>query len=183
MHKMADGLLSGRYSHPAKAPPAPTTTTDTPFSSDSVPQFQEGIRPAMFKDLVGKGHVEFSTMRQQDSEEFLQYFLDRLRQEAKKSGFSEENEATQTFRFSLEQRLQCTSCQGVSYKTDSADTVSLPVPFKEKEMVANATEDGASAPAKQYESVPLTECMEMFVGNEAIEYNCPQCKKQVSAIK
>ena len=31
----------------------------------------EGIRPEMFKTLIGKGHPEFSTKRQQDAQEYL----------------------------------------------------------------------------------------------------------------
>ena len=32
--------------------------------------------PRMFKQLVGKGHPEFSTGRQQDAVEYFQHFLD-----------------------------------------------------------------------------------------------------------
>lgn len=32
----------------------------------------------MFKSLVGKGHVEFSTNHQQDAQEFLLYLLDMI---------------------------------------------------------------------------------------------------------
>lgn len=35
----------------------------------------EGIRPFMFKSLVGKGHPEFSTKRQQDAEEFFSHLM------------------------------------------------------------------------------------------------------------
>ena len=51
MTKMADGLLSGRYSKP--------------IDKNSPQKFQKGISPSMFKSLVGKGHPEFSTMKQQ----------------------------------------------------------------------------------------------------------------------
>ena len=35
------------------------------------PLEQEGIAPQMFKALVGRGHPEFSTNRQQDAQEFF----------------------------------------------------------------------------------------------------------------
>ena len=52
LSKLADGLLSGRYS----------IQTD---ETESDIRGQDGIAPAMFKALIGKDHVEFSTMRQQ----------------------------------------------------------------------------------------------------------------------
>ena len=38
-------------------------------------QSQEGIAPRMFKSLIGRGHPEFSTNRQQDAEEFLRHLF------------------------------------------------------------------------------------------------------------
>lgn len=37
-----------------------------------------GIRPQMFKTLVGKGHPEFSTKRQQDAQEFFLHIINIL---------------------------------------------------------------------------------------------------------
>jgi ubiquitin carboxyl-terminal hydrolase 5/13 len=75
MYKVADGLLSGRYSHPASH--IPQHPTD-PLTHDSpTPVFQEGIKPTGIKALAGKGkgHEEFAMMRQQNSEEFFSYLL------------------------------------------------------------------------------------------------------------
>ena len=41
--------------------------------------WQVGLKPAGFKALVGKGHAEFATMRQQDAEEFFVHLLTVLR--------------------------------------------------------------------------------------------------------
>ena len=71
LHKIADGLLSGRYSVPRAHPEEGMIVP--PKEGDVV--FQEGLKPAGFKALIGKGHEEFSTMRQQDSEEFLGHLL------------------------------------------------------------------------------------------------------------
>jgi len=78
MHKIADGLLSGRYSHPA--------SYSSGKSADDTPVFQAGVKPSGFKALIGKGHEEFSTMRQQDSEEFLTHLLTVLRRDAHRNG-------------------------------------------------------------------------------------------------
>ena len=77
MIKIADGLLSGRY---AKKATSSTVSDDDP----NAPKFQEGLKPSMFKALVGKGHAEFATMKQQDAEEFFVHLIDVLRRESRR---------------------------------------------------------------------------------------------------
>jgi ubiquitin carboxyl-terminal hydrolase 5/13 len=141
----------------------------------------------MFKALIGKGHEEFSTMRQQDSEEFLQHLIKSLRQESKRKGFDETEEATESFKFGMEQKLVCTECHGVRYKVDTVDSISLAVPVREKPapaVVVGAGDGGSAAPTtKQYEPVPFQSCLEMATGVESLDYACPQCKKNVVAQK
>lgn len=90
MHKVADGLLSGRYSHPANYAPSPNNQSPVVPLSDPLqhtsptPVFQTGVRPVGFKTLIGKGHEEFSTMKQQDSEEFFTHLLTVLRRDMQK---------------------------------------------------------------------------------------------------
>lgn len=57
---MAVGILSGRYAKP--------------IDGDET-QYQQGIKPTIFKALVGKGHPEFSTKHQQDAVEFLLHLI------------------------------------------------------------------------------------------------------------
>lgn len=57
---MAVAILSGRYSAPI---------------AEAENQYQQGIKPSMFKSLIGKGHPEFSTKRQQDAVEFLLHMI------------------------------------------------------------------------------------------------------------
>src|SRR5580693_9894764 len=61
MHKLSDGLVSGRYSRPRR------TDADTALQNPlagaaavnaSQPVFQEGLRPVTFKALIGRGHAE-----------------------------------------------------------------------------------------------------------------------------
>jgi uncharacterized UBP type Zn finger protein len=58
-------------------PAAPTDALAHPTPEHT--PWQAGLKPAGFKALVGRGHAEFSTMRQQDAEEFFSHFLTVLR--------------------------------------------------------------------------------------------------------
>lgn len=167
MRKVADGLLSGRYSHPAR--PAGTANVNDPV-------FQEGLRPTGFKALVGKGHEEFSTMKQQDSEEFLGYLITVLRRDAHKyKDRSAAGDATAVFSYGMEQRLQCGVCNKVSYRTDAMDVLSVPV---------HAMESGKDADGKTlYTPVPFGACVDVVLAPEALEYGCPSCGTSVNALK
>lgn len=57
MTKMCLGLTSGDYSIPL-------------HDDEGKERGQDGVSPSMFKDLIGKGHAEFSTMRQQVLRQF-----------------------------------------------------------------------------------------------------------------
>jgi len=173
MLKLADGLISGRYSHRAKAPPPASTDFEV---SNQPPKFQEGLRPSQFKALIGKGHEEFATMRQQDSEEFLQHLLTSLRQEAKRQHRSEALEATNVASFGMEQRLQCSECKRVGYKVDAVDLASLPV---------EATEKGVDAEGKKlWQEVRLEECLNSLCAVEDLaDYACASCGRRVRAEK
>ena len=186
MYKLADGLLSGRYSHPrpvgSQEPSEPKTTN--PLAHDSpIPVFQEGVKPMMFKALIGKGHEEFSTMRQQDSEEFFTHFVTSLRRQLKKEGQEGTPEdPTEVFRFGLEQRLQCGECGKVRYRVDGSDVLSIPVPKRDKPN-QELTEEQKAKGESLFEDVGLDECLGDLMGVEALEYACPGCAKKVIARK
>ena len=173
MLKLSDGLISGRYSHRAKAPPASATDYDV---NQDAPRFQEGIRPSQFKALIGKGHEEFSTMRQQDSEEFLQHLIERLRAEARRQGRNEALESTNIMKFGMEQRLQCSECRRVAYRVDGVDLASLPV---------EATEEGVDEEGKKlWKPVELEACLDSLCATEELaDYACSSCGKKVKAEK
>jgi ubiquitin carboxyl-terminal hydrolase 5/13 len=160
---MADGIWSGRYSQPKKQ------------DADSEGLSQEGITPSMLKALVGKGHPEFSTMRQQDAHEFFQYLTSAIKKQEKSNHSS--NDPTALFQFELEQRLQCTQCQKVRYQRDVASDLMIPVPekvIKEKENDKDTT---------KYETVDLYKCLDMFTAPESLEYNCPSCDQKTQVVK
>ncbi|THU93425.1 ubiquitinyl hydrolase [Dendrothele bispora CBS 962.96] len=178
MIKIADGLLSGRYSYPANYAGTGTTVTTTgsepthppgladPSAKDN-PVFQEGIKPSTFKALIGKGHEEFRTMRQQDSEEFFTHLVQVLRRDGVKFKERGENDPTQVFSYAMEQRLQCIECQKVRYRTDAMDVLSVSVPAQEK----GKDGDGKTL----YEDVSLWSCIEGLLGTEVLDYSCPGC--------
>lgn len=181
MAKIADGLLSGRYSVPRQFDDDDAEPGYTPTAEESKPKvvFQEGIRPSMFKALVGKDHAEFSTMRQQDAGEFLAYLLEVIRRSSRAEGT--EN-PTNIFGFAQEQRLQCTECKGVSYKREEGQEllpVPVPVVVKKKEQATEAEKEEKVA----YEPVELLSCLETLTSPTSIDYKCPACAKTVEAVK
>lgn len=200
MTKVADGLLSGRYS-------VPRSTSNSEDAKDQ-PVFQEGIRPSMFKALVGKGHEEFSTMRQQDADEFLKHLFAIIQRESARLAVGDKTGAptqdpTKVFSFGLEQRLQCLECHKVRYSVEGQDAgISLPVPLRIKKTVdgdqvkGKAAAEGDNAkgngdtviqsvdPGKvEYEEVDIRECLDIFTAAETLDYHCPSCKRAVKASK
>ncbi|KAF5392582.1 hypothetical protein D9757_002232 [Collybiopsis confluens] len=172
MHKIADGLLSGRYAIPASH----YSSIRTGGNAETPVVFQDGLKPSTFKALIGKGHEEFSTMRQQDSEEFLGHLINVLRRDGKKYSERASQDPTQVFAYALEQRLQCTNCNKVRYRIDNTDLLSISVP---------AVERGKDADGKTlYEDVPLWSSIEALLGFESLEgYDCPSCGIPVKAVK
>ncbi|KAF8710846.1 Hydrolase, partial [Rhizoctonia solani] len=164
MRKIADGLCSGRYSRAS----ALNTIQNENNAEDTV-RFQDGLRPASFKALVGKGHREFATMRQQDAEEFLEHLFASLRS-------ANQGTPTDVFRFGIEERLKCNECGKVRYRVDEHDSIGVPIPAKEVKPAGEGTK-------AEYESVQLVDCLDTVAGEEALEYSCPSCDKKVVAIK
>ncbi|PYH47279.1 ubiquitin-specific protease UBP14 [Aspergillus saccharolyticus JOP 1030-1] len=161
MRKLADGILSGRYSRPATDVSASPDTVEVPH--------QKGLAPAMFKHLVGRGHEEFSTMRQQDAFEFLLHIF-------KLVSLSKHPERScnpiESFAFSVEQRLQCLHCKRVRYKVDQQDNISLSVPARHSD-----SSYGGDTNAR-YQSVTISECLDAFTSEEKVELRCPSCNSE-----
>lgn len=120
LRKLADGLLSGRYSLPD-----PDVRVENPKTS-----YQKGLAPSMFKHLVGRGHAEFSTMKQQDSFEFLQHIFKLITRSQPHGARAVADDPTKAFEFVMEQRLQCLNCKKVRYSTNVQDNISIPVPME-----------------------------------------------------
>ena len=163
LRKIADGLLSGRYSHP-------DTDVIATEHSPEIPH-QKGLAPAMLKHLIGRGHEEFSTMRQQDAFELLLHLLKLI---TRSPHTAPQQDPVHSFRFVMEQRLQCTTCKKVRYRTDEQDNISIPVPVRRRLPVAKgAFESGDSKDV--FEPVTLKECLDAFTAAEMVELSCPSC--------
>jgi ubiquitin carboxyl-terminal hydrolase 5/13 len=155
LRKIADGLLSGRYSKP-----------DSDVNPDSGVLHQKGLAPAMLKHLIGRGHPEFSTMRQQDALELLQHLFKLIT----RSGHAGDlKDPTQPFRFELEQRLQCLGCKKVRYSSNEQDNIFIDVPLEKL-----PREEGAEGP-DTYKPVTLKECLDTLTAAERVELTCSAC--------
>uniref|UniRef100_A0A8C1YX57 Ubiquitin carboxyl-terminal hydrolase n=1 Tax=Cyprinus carpio TaxID=7962 RepID=A0A8C1YX57_CYPCA len=85
---------------------------------------QVGIAPRMFKALVGRGHPEFSTNRQQDAQEFLLHFINMVERNCL-SGMN----PSEAFRFLVEEKIVCQQSQKAKYTQRVDYIVQLPVPM------------------------------------------------------
>ncbi|KAI8896708.1 hypothetical protein BC833DRAFT_596534 [Globomyces pollinis-pini] len=156
MCKLGDGLLSGRYS---------VAQVDEEGNSKG----QVGIAPLMLKNIVGKGHPEFSSMRQQDAQEFLQHLLSLVQKKEHSSGQDPSKSCT----FTIENRLQCLECERVSYKNNESSCLMLPV---------SATATGEVIDGKkQYQPVNLFDCLDQYFASDIREYNCSIDKQKTNA--
>jgi len=175
LRKVADGLLSGRYSVPDKPIARPESGEQA---------WQRGLAPAMLKHLIGKGHAEFSTMRQQDSFELLQHLLKLISRTqtsseqhiSKDAGKSVDPVAA--FRFVMEQRLQCLSCKKLRYRQDTMESLSVNVPIKPLSqtdtLMTNGEQDNDKEKEK-FEPVTLEECLKIATAQEQVELQCSGC--------
>lgn len=164
LRKLADGILSGRYSKPDRNVIASPDSPEVPH--------QKGLAPAMFKHLIGRGHEEFSTMRQQDAFEFLLHLFKII---SLSSHPVDLGNPIESFRFATEQRLQCTSCNKVRYKVDEQDNISIPVPARRVSHRGNPASSSEKNHSDQFEPVTLLDCLNSSTAEELVEFSCPAC--------
>ncbi|KAJ1960478.1 ubiquitin C-terminal hydrolase Ubp14, partial [Dipsacomyces acuminosporus] len=165
LHKIADGLWSGQYGR-------------LETSADGAVK-HHGVPPAHFKAAIAKDHYEFSTMRQQDAFEFLQYLTKQVNI-AERTVEGGVKDPTKVFDFKTEERLQCKGCQKVRYQVHSANSISLPVIKREIEGAAETGSDKTSNSSQrkeqkhEFEPVSLEECLNLMAAEETVEgYRCP----------
>ncbi|KAK7992937.1 Ubiquitinyl hydrolase 1 [Apiospora saccharicola] len=154
--KMGDGLLSGRYSKPE------SDVIPSEFSPEK--SHQKGLAPSMLKHLIGRGHEEFSTMRQQDAFELLQHLIKLVTRSKHEAPLSD---PTQPFRFVMEQRLQCLDCKKVRYQSNEQDNIFIDVPLEKLPAVEGEGE--------KYRPVTFKECVDRLTAPETVELTCSSC--------
>lgn len=124
------------------------------------------VAPSMLRNLLGRGHAAFSTMQQQDAEEYWGHLLDRLQREEQRqranggpgcdalAGIG--GHLGSLFEFEEETRLQCLTSTTVRYTTGPARSIVLPIPeeratnkaeVEAAKAAADAAEEGASGSA------------------------------------
>uniref|UniRef100_A0A672LZK8 Ubiquitin carboxyl-terminal hydrolase n=1 Tax=Sinocyclocheilus grahami TaxID=75366 RepID=A0A672LZK8_SINGR len=155
--KLGYGLLSGEYSKPAPDP------GDDPGTSTEPRGDQLGIAPRMFKALVGRGHPEFSTNRQQDAQEFLLHFINMVERNCR-SGMN----PSEAFRFLVEEKIVCQQSQKAKYTQRVDYIVQLPVPMDQATNMEElheaerrreeADSSGAPPPAAPRAQIPFAAC-------------------------
>lgn len=200
--KLAVGLLSDRY-----VKPIPLYERDS-LSPEGLriamsPSEQHGkIRPFMFKTLIGKGHPEFSSSRQQDASEFFQHFLDKITR-AERAGLKRLLRASETaetfvhtsalFSFLVEERIEDAQTKKVRYISRSDNLLSLSIDTNAAVNIAQFQEfeeqrkkkpklDDNVEPIKL--QVPLSACLEMYSQSEVIEnFKSPDTGERGHALK
>ncbi|KAI1826268.1 ubiquitin carboxyl-terminal hydrolase 14 [Xylaria intraflava] len=165
LRKMADGLLSGRYSKPDGDVIASEHSPEIPH--------QKGLAPSMLKHLIGRGHAEFSTMRQQDSFELLQHLIKLITRSQHPAPLAD---PTQPFRFIMEQRLQCINCKKVRYSSTEHDSIFIDVPIEKLPQAEGAEGDA-------YRPVLLEQCLDRLTAQEAVELTCSACESKLGFMK
>lgn len=157
LQKIAKGLISGQYSVPD-----PNGANDAEGIT-----YQRGIAPSMLKALVGRGHHEFSTMRQQDALEFMQHLFKLVTRSPHPASCPD---PTQAFRFVVEERLQCLGCHKVRYTSTEHENIMINIPIEEV-----LTGEGESF---VYKPVTMKECFDAYTREEKVDLTCSGCNSK-----
>ncbi|XP_076451842.1 ubiquitin carboxyl-terminal hydrolase 5-like [Babylonia areolata] len=164
MAKLGSGLLAGDYSKP---PPE--------SAGDFLPP-PSGIRPQMFKTLVGRGHPEFSTKRQQDAQEFLLHLLSMVERTSRGT-----DNPADSLRYQVEERVVCARSRKVKYTYREDFLLPLPIPLEaaiNKDEVAAYESKKQELEAKGQKIDPkelvrlkirMTDCIQQFQEVETVD--------------
>lgn len=207
MAKLAVGLLSDRYSKPIPLYERDPAGSDELRLSSEILQGEYGnIKPFMFKNIIGKGHKEFSSSRQQDAVEFFQYFLEKIAraERGERERLCLGTEGTEAFiptpslfGFGLEERLEDNQTGKVRYLSRSENTLSLSIDLDaavnkaqhaefEAQRKTRLTVDGddmSDADPVQLQ-VPLSACLHKYAEPETIDdFTSPETGVKGSALK
>jgi ubiquitin carboxyl-terminal hydrolase 5/13 len=125
MSKLAYGLLSGEYSKQEQI---------EQNISERLLRPPKGIKPITFKSLIGKGHAEFSTKRQQDAHEFFMHLISFIERNLRNDSANNYENPTDCLKFKIEERTECAQSNKVKYTY--RDEYCLPVPIS-KDLALN----------------------------------------------
>lgn len=160
MAKLGTGLWSGKYS---------SIREDAMDSGN-------GIKPTMFKNLIGKSHQDFATKQQQDAQEFLLHLLNIIERNSR----SQEN-PSDALKFKIEDRVQCMASQKVKYSYRDEWCLPVPIPLHlatnldevraYEEMRQKAAAEGRRLTDESLvrPKIPLRTCLEKFAEADIVE--------------
>uniref|UniRef100_A0A0G4HCV6 Ubiquitin carboxyl-terminal hydrolase n=1 Tax=Chromera velia CCMP2878 TaxID=1169474 RepID=A0A0G4HCV6_9ALVE len=146
------------------------------------------VAPRMFRTLIGRGHPEFATARQQDAEEFLQHLWEEVsKAERGQSGRCETLPAFRKlaplFAWESEDKYKegATSC--VCLKKTRESVLRLEIPqeaatnmLEVREYEKNA-KDLPGAGEKVLPRVPVQACLDLLAQAEPVAFRGRQCMK------
>jgi ubiquitin carboxyl-terminal hydrolase 5/13 len=152
------------------------------YASPEAENAAVAVCPRMFKQLVGKGHPEFSTGRQQDAVEYFQHLLDVMTRAERAAGsrVSVGPPTAAQFTFEIEDKLTCVESGNVRYSTRKDNILSLGIPLDKatnKASVAAFQERVLKRQKKEEDDVdeivrpevPFSACLEVFGSTETVE--------------
>lgn len=191
MAKLGVGLLSDRYTKPIPLYEEVPQTGGTLRLSDKCQSDDYGsIRPFMFKNVIGEGHSEFSSGRQQDASEFLQHFLCRMTRVERTGrnrlllGGEDESRfvpVSALFGFQLEDRIEDSQTQKVKYITRDENLLSLTIDVNDavnKKQYEDFEEQSKKRPKYDQDveevpvqlEVPLSSCLKRYTQSEIVDH-------------
>ncbi|BBN00627.1 ubiquitin carboxyl-terminal hydrolase 5/13 [Marchantia polymorpha subsp. ruderalis] len=171
--KLAHGILSGKYSCPSGK------VTEKEEEEDEAGKLvQKGIPPRMFKSLIGTGHPEFASARQQDALEFFQHFLEQVERNHSMNSLEDPSRA---FKFYVEERIMCSTSRKVRYTRKIDNVLSLNIPLHAavnkdeinafQKLKAEKEQLGEKLEVEEFvrPRVPLAACLECFFAPEEVQ--------------
>ena len=130
--------------------------------------YQDGVNVNMFKRVVGKGHPDFSTSKQQDACEYLMHCLNFIQKAEKSIGGVD---CSKIFQYKNRTKLMCMGCHGTKYNEGSESSLALPI------ILPDMCEVNAKI------KVPFKVCLDALNQKIAVSLNCPVCKKESTFLK
>lgn len=188
LSKLGWGLLSGRYSRKEDDEPVDENATTL--------RPPKGIKPSSFKSIIGRGHVEFASKRQQDAHEFLGYLFEQIEKNSRTAENPAVSSPLDAFRFEIEDRTECSRTHQVKYKKRSEVCLSVPisrdlalnkeaVAVYEKRKAAAKESGGKLEPGDLVRpEIRLEDCLRLLTQEAVIaDFYSSAAKAKVDAIK
>lgn len=147
--------------------------------------------------MVGRGHREFSTKKQQDAHEYLTYLFELIERNLRRDVANTSHmNPVDSFRFQLEDRLECSQSHQVRYKRRDEVCLSLPISKdlainKEKVQEFEKRKADIASRGEKLEpgdivrpEIRLEDCLKLFTQQEIIaDFYSTAVKSSVNALK